>query len=227
MNDTMQVVEETAESQKVCGDQHVDNILLSSPVPPEVEQENEIENQLRFEKEFIGDELKFEKFLTEDAIIKDEKIKDENIKDEDSQSSADEATLKETEFLKSLLSASTASTLPVVEKMITTTEVTDEKLNLKKILYQRGTEKKDEKELMPNDQPINASDTQIDDDDQRLVIDISDEEKDGTVEKAVNGKSMPILNAASEDVRKSLSLKATVTVPMRLSRQLQRSQHSK
>lgn len=223
MNDTMHV-EETAESQKLYSDQHVDNILLSSPVPPEVERENEtVENQIKFENLIRDEDMKIE-----DAIIKneDEIIKDENIKDEeDSTSSADEAQLKETEFLKSLLSASTVSSLPVVEKMITTTEVTDEKLNLKKILYQRDTEKKeDEKELTPNDQPINTNDTQVDDDDRRLVIDISDEEKDGTVERAVNGKSMPTLNAASEDVRKFSTERSH---PMRLSRQFQRSQHSK
>lgn len=225
MNDTMQV-EEPAESQKLYGDNHVDNILLSSPVPPEVEQRHDIESEIKFERlknECVGNEDA--KIKDGDEMIKDEKLKDENIKDEDS-TSADEASLKGTDFLKSLLSASTVSTLPVVEKMITTTEVTDEKLNLKKILYQPDTEKKNEKEQMPNDQPINTSDTQVDDDDRRLVIDISDEEKDGTVEKAVNGKSMPTLNAASEDVRKTVRSSAA-NVPMRLSRQLQRSQHSK
>lgn len=109
-------------------------------------------------------------------------------------------TLKGTALLKSLLSASTASATSVVEKMITTTEVTDETLNLKKILYQPDKEKKDDKELESqgqNGQQANTSDVPVDDDDRRLVIDISDEEKDGVNDNRL--KSMPSLNASMND----------------------------
>lgn len=109
--------------------------------------------------------------------------------------------LKGTALLKSLLSTSTAaSASSVVEKMITTTEVTDETLNLKKILYQPDKEKKDDKELEAhgqNGQQANTSDTQLDDDDRRLIIDISDEEKDGAIDH--RAKSMPLLSAPMED----------------------------
>lgn len=166
-------------------------------------------------------------------------IKPEIVKDEKEElSTSDDARLKGTALLKSLLSTSTASSVPLTEKMITTTEVTDEKLNLKKILYQPDKEKKEEKEqlsptLNGNGHPINTSDTQNDDDDRRLVIDISDEEKDGTSEKKTNGKSMPSLNVSPEDLNNSLrkilrtSALETTTVPLRsVPRQLIRVQHS-
>lgn len=233
MNDTLQV-EETAESQKVECDSLDDNIFLSSPVQPEVEREMTVED---LKLEDMKKDEKFRDEVIEDEIFEDEnQIKDENIKtDEESKTeislndekvrsenedAVDGARPKVTAFLKSLLSASTASIVPVAEKMITTTEVTDEKLNLKKILYQPDKEKKDS-----SSQLNSTNDTQVDDDDRRLVIDISDEEKDGGNERAINGKSMPPL----DDVRRSSrapSLETTNTLTMRFSRQSVRSQSS-
>lgn len=237
MNDTLQV-EETAKSQKVECDSLEGNIFLSSPVPPEVEREMTVEDlkledmkEERVKDEKLRDEVtKDETFKDENQIngentkadgetkteisLKDEKVKSEN------EDAVDGARPKVTAFLKSLLSASTASILPVAEKMITTTEVTDEKLNLKKILYQPDKEKKDSLSLQNS-----TNDTQVDDDDRRLVIDISDEEKDGGNERAINGKSMPPL----DDVRRSSrapSLETTNTLTMRFSRQSVRSQSS-
>lgn len=111
----------------------------------------------------------------------------------------DNVGLRGTALLKSLLSTSTASSAPPGEvKMITTTEVTDETSNLRKILYQPEKEKKDDKELDPptlHAQLTNANDAR-DDDDRRLVIDISDEEKE-----TKKSKSMPVLNTSTnEDV---------------------------
>lgn len=118
-----------------------------------------------------------------EETVKDDEVVDADehvdIVDTSTPDTSTEADLKGTELLKSLLTNSTASAAPVEEKMITTTEVTDETLNLRKILYQPDKEKKDDKELESpthNGQPTNASDMQNDDDD-RLVIDISDEEK--------------------------------------------------
>jgi hypothetical protein len=116
--------------------------------------------------------------------------------------SSDEPTLKGTALLKSLLSAASIAPPPPAQpdKMITTTEVTDEKLNLKKILYQPDKEGKDDKTA--NGTALNiSSDTPNDDDDRRLIIDISDEEKDATTEP----KSMPSLGASVEDARRTSS----------------------
>lgn len=110
---------------------------------------------------------------------------------ETSSTSTDEASLTGTALLKSLLSTSTASSVAVAEKMITTTEVTDETLNLKKILYQPDKQKKDDKE-QNGGHLANTSDP-LNDDDDRLVIDISDEEKDANADGKTNGKSMPSL----------------------------------
>lgn len=96
-----------------------------------------------------------------------------------------EMRLKGTALLKCLLNTSTA----ITEKMITTTEVTDEKLNLKKILYQPDRE---------NGQQVNISELQLDDDDRRLVIDIPDE-KESKNDPKTFGKSMPSLNTSMED----------------------------
>ena len=160
--------------------------------------------------------------------------KDENYDKETS--TVDDASLKGTALLKSLLSTSTASSMPVVDtKMITTTEVTDETLNLKKILYQPDREKKDDKEPeMPtqNPQQANTSDTR-DDDDRRLVIDISDEEKDVSSNQIV--KSMPVLTAPPEcdynvarRMPRPATLDTTAFVPIRpLTRHLIRIQESK
>lgn len=159
----------------------------------------------------------------------------DNVKDEPP--SADDACLKGTALLKSLLSTSTASAVLEAEKMITTTEVTDEKLNLKKILYQPDNKRKEEKELESptlNGQNIHTIDTHNDDDDRRLVIDISDDEKDGTDRLKMNGKSMPSLNNMSNEddnnnARKMMrltSLETTVSVPLKnLTRHI-RTQHS-
>jgi hypothetical protein len=106
---------------------------------------------------------------------------------------SEELKLKGTALLKSLLSAASIAP-PVPDKMITTTEVTDEKLNLKKILYQPDKEGKEDKTA--NGTALNtSSDTPNDDDDRRLIIDISDEEKDATS----GPKSMPSLCTSAED----------------------------
>lgn len=102
-----------------------------------------------------------------------------------------EARLKGDALLKSLLSASTAFT----QKMITTTEVTDENLKLRKILYQPDKAKCDEREF---DSPLpsanNANDSQNDEDDRRLIIDIPEE-----MNHKINKKSMPSLESFGDD----------------------------
>lgn len=107
-----------------------------------------------------------------------------------------EARLKGDALLKSLLSASTALT----QKMITTTEVTDENLNLRKILYQADKAKCDEREF---DSPVpnanSANDSQNDEDERRLVIDIPEE-----MNHRINKKSMPTLESF-EDENKNMS----------------------
>jgi hypothetical protein len=151
--------------------------------------------------------------------IEIEQINENDEKNEEIDSTTttiDDPILKGTALLKSLLSTSTASLVPVVEKMITTTEVTDETLNLKKILYQPDKEKTEEKETevpAQNGQQLTISETPIDDDDQRLVIDISDEEKDGTgtSDQKNNGKSMPSLNASRNYENRSLKRTARPT----------------
>lgn len=105
-----------------------------------------------------------------------------------------EARLKGDALLKSLLSASTA----LSQKMITTTEVTDENLNLRKILYQADKAKCDEKDF---DSPLpsgNPNDS-LNDEDDRLVIDIPDE-----INSKVSKKSMPSLESF-EDENKNVS----------------------
>lgn len=147
----------------------------------------------------------------------------------------DDPNLTGTALLKSLLSTSIASSMPVLDaKMITTTEVTDETLNLRKILYQPDREKKDDKELespTQNAQQVNTTDTR-DDDDRRLVIDISDEEKDMHDPKA---KSMPVLTASiegdnkiSKRMTRPSTIDTTLFVPIRpITRHLMRVQESK
>lgn len=116
----------------------------------------------------------------------------ENDKNEKETSTCDDGVLKGTALLKSLLSTSTASS---VAEMIITTEVNDETLNLKKILYQADD---DDKEQAQNGQQTNINETGNDDDD-RLVIDISDEEKDPKNDlKVKSQKSMPSLNTSFE-----------------------------
>lgn len=137
-------------------------------------------------------------------------------------SAVDDARLTGTALLKSLLSTSTASS--VAEKMITTTEVTDEKLNLKKILYQPGREKKDDKEQ--NGLLANTSDT-LNDDDDRLVIDISDEERDASGEGKTNGKSMPSLNSSKEVEKKKVHRVHCLESKQQITRHISRSHESK
>lgn len=183
MNDTINVDEETTEQKR--SDDGVETKSLSPP-PPASEKESETCEKVEVEE------------------IKENDDKSEEV---DSTSTSDDATLKGTALLKSLLSTSTASLVPLVEKMITTTEVTDEKLNLKKILYQPDKEKAEEKEAevpVQNGQQVHTNEPPIDEDDRRLVIDISDEEKDGTSEEVNNGKSMPSLNISREDENRSL-----------------------
>lgn len=113
--------------------------------------------------------------------------------DKNETSTCDDGVLKGTALLKSLLSTSTAST---VAEMIITTEVTDETLNLKKILYQADD---DDKEQAQNGQQTNNNENVNDNDDDRLVIDISDEEKDPKKDSRVRSKkSMPSLNTSFE-----------------------------
>lgn len=76
------------------------------------------------------------------------------------------AAASPTAATKSQTEATTTS-VPVSEKMITRTEVTDEKSQLRKILYQSDT--KDEKK-------VENGDGHVDDDDRRLVIAISDDD---------------------------------------------------
>lgn len=107
-----------------------------------------------------------------------------------------EARLKGDALLKSLLSASTA----LSQKMITTTEVTDENLNLRKILYQLDKPKCDDRDLdssLPNGN--NANDSLNDEDETRLVIDIPDE-----LNHKASKKSMPSLESF-EDENKNVS----------------------
>lgn len=151
--------------------------------------------------------------------------------DDKETSTADDDHLKGTALLKSLLS--TAPLVAVADKMITTTEVTDETLNLKKILYQHDKEKADDKELESptlNGHQANTSDTQHDDDDRRLVIDISDEERDGTDHRMV-AKSMPTLTEDGISAKRMIrptTLDTTAFVAMRpLTRHLLRVHESK
>jgi hypothetical protein len=140
---------------------------------------------------------------TEEKKSEDKPQSDEKIDDTASKSPSDDG-LKGTALLKSLLSTSTASLVPVVEKMITTTEVTDEKLNLKKILYQPDKEKNDVKETeisAQNGQQTSANDAPADEDDRRLVIDISDEEKDSNDRKNIE-KSIKLQNMLGENENK-------------------------
>lgn len=134
--------------------------------------------------------------------------------------SSDDARLTGTALLKSLLSTSTASSVAVAEKMITTTEVTDEKLNLKKILYQPDKEKKDDKEQ--NGQ-LNISDPTNDDDD-RLIIDISDEERGTNGEGKTNGR----MSRTREGEKKAHRMAVLEESPAKqIDRHISRSQESK
>ena len=117
-------------------------------------------------------------------------------------------------LLKTLLSTSTAlsslvnaplstviSTTVPLESMITK-EVNDTQLNLKKILYEPESESLKDKDQESSVQSVsqkNFADTQMIDDDDRLVIDISDEEIEGQKKKKKNkAKSMPILDFGIE-----------------------------
>lgn len=107
-----------------------------------------------------------------------------------------EGRLKGDALLKSLLSASTA----LSQKMITTTEVTDENLNLRKILYQADKAKCDDRDLdssLPS--ATNPNDLLNDEDETRLVIDIPEE-----LNHKANRKSMPSLESF-EDENKNVS----------------------
>ncbi|CRK88203.1 CLUMA_CG001984, isoform A [Clunio marinus] len=120
-------------------------------------------------------------------------------------STSDEIFLKGAALLKSLLSTPTV-TLPVNEKMITTTEVNDETLSLKKILYQLDKDAKDNHQTeigIANEQmTASQNETQNDDDDSRLIIDISDEEKGSGTETKTKGKSMPSLKTSNTTEKK-------------------------
>ncbi|CAG9808021.1 unnamed protein product [Chironomus riparius] len=98
------------------------------------------------------------------------------------------------------LSTGISTTVPL-ESMITK-EVNDTQLNLKKILYEPENESLKDKDQESSVQSVsqkNFADTQMIDDDDRLVIDISDEEIEGQKKKKKNkAKSMPILDFGIE-----------------------------
>ena len=97
----------------------------------------------------------------------------------DNQSLMHDTDIVANKMLKTLLSHSTVSSLDEQQqKMITTTEVTDKQLNLRKILYETDRSNCDKEGDMQNtsQQTPSNNDTSHNDDDDRLVIDISDDE---------------------------------------------------
>lgn len=124
-------------------------------------------------------------------------------------------------LLKTLLSTSTPSpptallSSPIAastESMITK-EVNDTQLNVKKIFYQPDNDTKEkDQELTTQNGQING-DTQIIDDDDRLVIDISDDEREEKRMKRTKGKSMPSLGGGGdvEGIKQSNNLSRTPT----------------
>lgn len=87
-----------------------------------------------------------------------------------------------------------ATSVPVSEEMITRTEITDEKSQLRKILYQPDLEE------AKNEKKVENGDSQLDDDDpRRLVIAISDDE--GGETKKTNSNSTAKTNKAKKHVR--------------------------
>lgn len=77
--------------------------------------------------------------------------------------------------LKNLLSVPAASiAVPVPEEMITRTEVTNEELKLRKIIYVTDNDEK----------KVDSNDGHVDEDDRRLVIAISDDEGSELLAKA-------------------------------------------
>lgn len=129
--------------------------------------------------------------------------------------------VSEQNLLKTLLSSSTAttsvastssassspSTTTVTvtsassESMITK-EVNDTQLNLTKILYEPdkgdAKEEKEQETSLSNGVSNGTADTQVVDDDDRLVIDISDDEKREAQKRKRLPKSMPLLGEANE-----------------------------
>jgi hypothetical protein len=97
----------------------------------------------------------------------------ESIEDEKSK------TIEKEMLLKQLLSVSAATSttetsLTAIEEMITRTEVTNEQLKLRKIIYQTDNEEKKPE----------SGDGHVDEDDRRLVIAISDDEGSESIAKA-------------------------------------------
>lgn len=183
MNDTIKLGEEMP-AREVDGDGAQKESLSHATTPAELKNND------------VKDEVK----------VEEQKISEETIDDDIAKKSLIDDSLKGTALLKSLLSTSTASLVPVVEKMITTTEVTDEKLNLKKILYQPDKEKDDQKESeisAQNGLQTNTNEMPADEDDRRLVIDISDEEKDVTGNRK-NNENIFLQNSSQLDENRVL-----------------------
>jgi len=125
-------------------------------------------------------------------------------------------------LLKTLLSTSTAlsssvnaplsttiSTTVPLESMITK-EVNDTQLNLKKILYEPEKESPKDKDQESSVQSVsqrNFVDVQMIDDDDRLVIDISDDEIEAQKIKKNKAKSMPILDFGIEGSKNMMTSK--------------------
>lgn len=107
------------------------------------------------------------------------------------------------------LSTTTISTTVPLESMITK-EVNDTQLNLKKILYEPEKESPKDKDQESSVQSVsqrNFVDVQMIDDDDRLVIDISDDEIEGQKKKKNNAKSMPILDFGIEGSKNMMTSK--------------------
>lgn len=117
-------------------------------------------------------------------------------------------------LLKTLLSTSTALSSSIIAPLSTTKisatvpaesmitkEVNDTQLNLKKILYEPDKEAEKDKDQGLSVQTVshrNTTDVQTVDDDDRLVIDISDDEHDIQKKKKKKAKSMPLLEKEYE-----------------------------
>lgn len=184
MNDTIKLGEEMP-AREVNGDDAQKETLSHATTPVELKNNDDVKDEVK---------------------VEEQKISEETIDDDIAKKSLIDDSLKGTALLKSLLSTSTASLVPVVEKMITTTEVTDEKLNLKKILYQPDKEKDDQKESEISAQhglQTNTNDMPADEDDRRLVIDISDEEKDVTGNRK-NNENIFLQNSSQLDENRVL-----------------------
>ncbi|XP_070503704.1 uncharacterized protein [Chironomus tepperi] len=95
-----------------------------------------------------------------------------------------------------------------------TKEVNDTQLNLKKILYEPEKDLPKDKDQESSVQSVsqkNFTDIQIIDDDDRLVIDISDDEIEGLKKKKNKAKSMPILDFGIEGTKNTNRMPKSIT----------------